>query len=80
MCRGCNIKFKGKPDCCDEYLDWFGDYQANVSRMKKLESDLISFIDGMDDKNQKRKIDNFRRRLIKQRKEYSKASELLLGI
>ena len=80
MCRGCSIKFKGEDSCCDEYLDWFWDYESAISEMKKIEVKLSVFVSGMDNQEQKEKMNNFRRRLIKQRKDYSKATELLTGI
>ena len=80
MCRGCTIKLNGRDDCCEEYLSWLGKYQRVISDMKKIERELSGFIDSMDDKEQKAKVDIFRRALMKQRKGYSKATEYLKGI
>jgi len=79
MCRGCRIT-KGGESTTYEYLEWLGDYHYLIVQMKKLEKKLLDFQGGLDDKDHKKALDSHRRKLIRLRKEYAKAENVLNSV
>lgn len=77
MCRGCGILINNGQYSVDEYLSWLNEYENVIRNMKRLEKSLLSYHLTVDDYNQKKSIDKFRRALIRKRREYAKIVRLL---
>lgn len=70
------MSIKGEP-ATSEYLKWFDEYLRIVSLMKTLNKSILKFQGIIDDPNQTKVIDTFRRKLIKLQKDYAKSGGIL---
>ncbi|GAG24221.1 unnamed protein product [marine sediment metagenome] len=76
MCRGCNFTKNGEATV-DEYLDWHEDYLLIIYQMKALEKKLLAYHGGVDSREHEKSLDAHRKQLIRVRKTYARADELL---
>jgi hypothetical protein len=79
MTIGCQITKNGDPTT-EEYLDWFDDYQLILLQMKSLETKLNKYRLGVDNPEHRRLLDRHRKELIRIRKRFGKAHEILSDV
>ena len=84
MCRGCLIDIKENPEKsryhCLEYMEWHQDYLLLIKDMKKLNQKILAHEKKIINKEQRKYISIFRRRLINIQKEFAKADSILNNI
>ncbi len=67
----------GGKETIDDYLDWLGKYQGCIHDLKALETKLLNYQGKLDSSDHKKKVDAFRRKIIKLRRELAQADLLL---
>lgn len=64
----------------DEYLQWLGTYHSAQHTLKKLEDELLTYVEKLDAPEHKKAVDGFRRKIIKLRAQIGQAESILSGI
>ena len=61
-----------------QYLELWHQYQSVLMQMKKLNTDILVYQETLDSPDHTQAVDQFRRELIKSKREYGKAQEKLV--